>query len=297
MEAVYLQRTKNRVLVDSGAESGGSLEMTKVTSAVRMLGAGFFQEMTGNRKDKSLKVYDTNAFVMDDVEEGGDNDVLLTAEDGWDDEYVESLAAEHDEDATLIVEFEDAVMDTIANDQELSTFFSSYQNARRRLAEKNRVRGSWPIRKSSEKGKKGGKGESKGKGQSLASRIANSYCRICYKRGHWKDECPNNPKVMSSGSTGVSSSAPSVAPTSFVTASDMPSEIAHLPFASSVSMPELEMMDVYFGDIGDDNRFSLNDVNFNLPFRRFAQSLKHRLRQTRPSESDRWRKTSRTLGG
>ena len=225
--------------------------MPKVTAPVRMLGAGFFQEMTGNRKDKSFKVYDTNAFVMEDVEEGGDNDVFLTAEDGWEDDYVESLAAEHDEDATLIVQFEDAVMDAIANDQELSTFFSTYQDARRRLAERNRVRGFWPVRKSAEKGKKGGRGKTKGKGQSLASRIANSYCRICFKRGHWKDECPNNPKSMSNGSTGASSSAPSVAPTSFVTASDMPPEVAHLPFASSVTVPNLEMSEVYYGEIGD----------------------------------------------
>ena len=277
---------KKRVLVDSGAESGGSLEMPKVTAAVRMLGAGFFQEMTGNRKDKSLKVYDTNAFVMEDVEEGGDNEVFLTAEDGWEDDYVESLAAEHDEDATLIVQFEDAVMDAIANDQELCTFFSTYQDARRRLAEKNRVRGFWPIRKSAEKGKKGGKGKAKGKGQSLASRIANSYCRICFKRGHWKDECPNNPKSMTSGSTGASSSAPSVAPTSFVTASDMPPEIAHLPFASSVTVPKLELSEVYYGEIGGCNGVLSKGSESPDVFRRFAWRLKHHLRQTRPSESE-----------
>ena len=33
---------KKRVIVDAGAESGGSLEMTKVTAAVRMLGSTFF---------------------------------------------------------------------------------------------------------------------------------------------------------------------------------------------------------------------------------------------------------------
>ncbi len=275
---------KKRVLVDSGAESGGNLEMDKVTAAVRMLGAGFFQEMTGNRKDKSLKVYDTNAFVMDDVEDMGENDTFMVTEDGWDDDYVDSLAAEHDDDASLVVQFEDAVMETIANDQELSTFFSTYQDARRRLAEKNRVRGFWPVRKSGEKGKKGGKGKSKGKGQSLASRIANSYCRICFKRGHWKDECPNNPKSMSSGSTGFNSAAPSVAPTSFVTASDMPSEIAHLPFEFSAPKPDLIIAEAYFGyGSKPEKPQGKNDRPVEV-FNRFALNLKHRLRQTRTPE-------------
>ena len=53
---------KKRVIVDSGAEAGGSLEMPKVTAAVRMLGSAFFQEMSGVRREKALKVYDHQAF-------------------------------------------------------------------------------------------------------------------------------------------------------------------------------------------------------------------------------------------
>ena len=244
---------KKRVHVDSGAETGGQLEMSKVTAAVRMLGAGFFQGMTGNRKDKSLKVYDTNAFMVDEVDgEGGDPDVFLTADDGWEDDCLDTFAAENDEDATVVMQFEDAIMDTIASDQELSSFFSTYQDARRRLAEKGRVRGFWPVRKSFEKGKKGGKGKAKGKGQSLASRIANSYCRICFKRGHWKDECPNNPKFASSGSTIGNSAESSVAPTSFVTTSDLPIEIAHLPVASEVTKHQLVWEHAFFGETNSD---------------------------------------------
>eukprot|EP00434_Breviolum_minutum_P045152 symbB.v1.2.040420.t1/scaffold7218.1/size12596/1 len=287
---------KKRVLVDSGAETGGNLEMSKVTAAVRMLGAGFFQELTGNRKDKSLKVYDTNAFVMDEVDESGENETFLTADDGWEDDYVDSLAAEYDDDASVIVQFEDAIMDTIAGDQELSTFFSTYQDARRRLAEKNRVRGFWPIRRSPEKGKKGGgKGKAKGKNQSLASRIANSYCRICFKRGHWKDECPNNPKLNSSGSTGISSSASSVAPTSFVTTQDLPVEIAHLPFAASVTKPDLVTVDTYFGET-DNARLGSNRTkqSFNA-FRSFAERVKQRLRQIKTPERYPMHKESRAI--
>ena len=231
---------KKRVLIDSGADTGGTLEMSRVTAAVRMLGAGFFQEMTGLKKEKSLKVYDSSAFIMDDDEEQADHEALVM-DDQWEDDQLETLAAENDEDAALVIQFEDAVMETIQQDQELNTYFASYQDARRRLAEKGRVRGFWPVRRSIEKGKKGLKGKSKGKGQSLASRIANSYCRICFKRGHWKDECPNNP----SNKSGASSSSPAQVPTSFVIASDVPPEIAHLPHAAGVSSSRCE--EIFFG--------------------------------------------------
>ena len=67
-------------------------------------------------------------------------------------------------------------------------------------------------------GKKG-KGEGEGKG-SRANRIANSYCGICLKKGHWKKECPSR--------SSLSVATPSTAPTSFVTASEVPEEMFHL---------------------------------------------------------------------
>ena len=258
---------KKRVLIDSGADSGGTLEMSRVTAAVRMLGAGFFQEMTGLKKEKSLKVYDSSAFIMDDDEEPADHEVLMM-DDQWEDDHLDTLAADNDEDAALVIQFEDAVMDTIQQDQELSTYFASYQDARRRLAEKGRVRGFWPVRRTIEKGKKGFKGKAKGKGQSLASRIANSYCRICFKRGHWKDECPNNPSNKSGAST---SSTPQV-PTSFVIASDVPPEIAHLPHAAGVTLPMCE--EVFFGVTSNGNKQVIGS-GFH---RRLAEGLKSQLR-------------------
>lgn len=66
-----------------------------------------------------------------------------------------------------------------------------YVEARRRLTEKARSRGFWPI-----KGKGGGKGKQKGKTspfrarKTLAERIAQSDCRYCGARGHWRAECP-----------------------------------------------------------------------------------------------------------
>ena len=61
---------KKRVLVESGAEAGGTLTMQKVTSAVRLLGSAFFQEYTSGRKDRGLKTYDQSAFnVSEEVPE------------------------------------------------------------------------------------------------------------------------------------------------------------------------------------------------------------------------------------
>ena len=67
---------------------------------------------------------------------------------------------------------------------------SSYVEARRKLTEKAKYRGFWPVRS------KGGgkKGKSKGfnsRGRKpLAVRIAESECRLCGQKGHWKAECP-----------------------------------------------------------------------------------------------------------
>ena len=43
---------KRKVIIESKAEEGSQLTMEKVTSAIRLLGSGFFQEYTGLRRDK-----------------------------------------------------------------------------------------------------------------------------------------------------------------------------------------------------------------------------------------------------
>ena len=221
---------KKRVLVESGAEDSGNLDLKRVSSSIRMLGSGFFQEYTGLKKDKQLRTYDHTAFVME--EQADDPETLADAfwtTDDIDDDTLEAMAVE-DEDAALILQFEDAMADTIQNDADLAAFYSTYQDARRRLSERVRVRGFWPVRKG-EKGKtKGHKGKSKGKGRpgSLAQRIANSYCRICFQKGHWKDECPMK-------KSGSSSSNPTSAPTSFAIVHEIPQEIQHLPVMTAVT--------------------------------------------------------------
>ena len=72
-------------------------------------------------------------------------------DDGPDDEMLEALAAEIDEDAILVMQFEDSIAETIQADSELSAYYSSHQEARRRPSERVKVRGFWPVHRGSEK--------------------------------------------------------------------------------------------------------------------------------------------------
>eukprot|EP00435_Cladocopium_sp_Y103_P057326 s532_g19.t1 len=180
---------KKRVLVESGAEGSGALEMSNVAAAVRMLGSSFFQEYAYGRKDKSLKTYDHTAFVTEDWDESHDDSRFC---DDWHDDDFEYLAHE-DDDAALVVQFESAIVDTLQDDKELSAFFANYQEARRRLVEKTKSRGFWGPPKGKGFGKKGGKGKQKGfRSKTLSQRIAETACRRCGRIGHWRAECPLN---------------------------------------------------------------------------------------------------------
>lgn len=125
---------------------GGSLELDKVKAAIRMVGSGFFQEMTGAKRDKSLKMYDHTAFTMDEVMEDEAQETYWV-QDELDDHVLETLAAEDDEDAAFLLQFEDAINETIQNDSEMCAYYSSYQEARKRLAEKVRFRGIWSVKR------------------------------------------------------------------------------------------------------------------------------------------------------
>ena len=116
----------------------------------------------------------------------------------------QAMLDEGDEDASFVQDFEEQVIMTCQDSQELSSCFTAYQEARDRLREKARTRGYWPL-KSGNKGKgRGKKGKGYGGGsygssmainvkrRSLAERIANSTCRRCGQPGHWRRECPLN---------------------------------------------------------------------------------------------------------
>eukprot|EP00435_Cladocopium_sp_Y103_P047113 s2174_g13.t1 len=159
---------------------------------------------------------------MDDATEEPEQEAYWVQEE-LDDQMLETLAAEDDEDAALVLQFEDAINETIQNDEGLCAFYSSYQDAQKRLAEKVRFRGFWSVRK----GEKGKKGKAKGKGKgSLASRIANSYCRICMKKGHWKNECPS--RAMQNSGSGPSSNQ---VPTTFTVVEEAPEVLINMAIA------------------------------------------------------------------
>jgi hypothetical protein len=214
---------KKRVIVESGAESGGQLDLKKDSAAIRMLGSNFFQDMTGQRREKTQKVYDHLTMATEDVEEP-ESETYYGHDEPWEDEIIEALAADNDEDANMVIQFEDAITDVVQGDQELAALFSTYQDARRRLSERVRVRGFWPVKKGF--GKKGpwkGKTGTKGKGSSLAQRIANSHCRLCNQKGHWKAECPNRSNSTNAGS------AATVVPTSFAIVDSVLSTVIDVP--------------------------------------------------------------------
>eukprot|EP00435_Cladocopium_sp_Y103_P015268 s676_g3.t1 len=140
VEVSLVPMTKRRVIVESGAEKGGALELTKVRAASRMLGSGFFQDMTGGKRDKGLRTYDHTAFTLEETTEEKTQETFWV-QDELDENMLEAFAAEDDEDAAFILQFEDAISDTTQNDSEMCAFYSTYQDARKRLAEKARFRG------------------------------------------------------------------------------------------------------------------------------------------------------------
>eukprot|EP00435_Cladocopium_sp_Y103_P050906 s125_g15.t1 len=199
--AILSSEDKKRVILDSDNSLEGKLTIVKVQESIRMLGTSFFQEMTGvNKKTIKAKVYDQSALLTEDADHSGevDDSAHVTGhEDVAEEEFFEHLAHEGDEDAVFVADFEAVATDLVQSDEDLSAALSTYIDARRKLSEKYRARGFWPVSMSSGKGKsKGSKGKAKGRfsgynRKSLQQRILESNCRICGRKGHWKSECPN----------------------------------------------------------------------------------------------------------
>ena len=285
-----LPEDKKRVIVETKESKDSELTMKSVTSAIRLLGSGFFQDYTGLKRDKNAKTYYHMAYHMDDDNEG-EHETFLAHEELLEDDVLEALAAENDEDAILVMQFEDSISETVQADAELSAYYSSYQDARRRLSERVKVRGFWPVSRRFDKGQ-GKKGKGKGKGKfsfsgpgSLAKRIANSFCRICMQKGHWKNECPQ--KSNASSSQPSNNASASVAPTSFVvTEDDVPDEIAQF---AVVDVQDHSSESACF-HVGVDNvRWGLiNRGKITGECNKFAKAFhtrwKHTLRTMKPSE-------------
>lgn len=113
---------KKKVIV----ESGGTLQYDKV-SAIRMLGSKFFQDVQGSKNTGRSKTYEVNFQEVDE-------EVFASEEiypDGWDgadgmENTVDILLSEGDEDAAVVSQFEDVLLETIQNNEELASFMNTY---------------------------------------------------------------------------------------------------------------------------------------------------------------------------
>ena len=169
--------------------TGGVLEAKKVEQAMRQLST---RVIVGQGEQKK-KTYPVN--LVEEEEEA----FYSAQEEEMDEESaLQAMCDQGDEDALLISDFEDQLVEACQDNQALSQCFTAYAEARDRLRDRMRSRGFWPPKKGGKawgkgRGKKGGKGRR----MSLAEKIANSHCRNCGMKGHWKMECPQRSSAMS----------------------------------------------------------------------------------------------------
>ena len=211
---------KKKVIMDAN----GELEYTKVTAALQLLGSKFFGEVQqGSSKNQTrTKTYDAN--MIDEQEQDvddGDENVFLASEVSEETAF-DIMMAEGDEDALVVQQFEDAILDSLQSDPDVASCLNAYVDARKRLLDKAKGRGFWGPSKNN-KGK--GKGKFKGGFRSqfrkpLAQRILESSCRICHQKGHWKAECPQRFKAGSNAAAPASGAPAAFAGVSLATDGD-----------------------------------------------------------------------------
>ncbi|CAK9030755.1 Retrovirus-related Pol polyprotein from type-1 retrotransposable element R2, partial [Durusdinium trenchii] len=191
---------KKKVIMDSE----GRLEYDKVVSSLKLLGSKLFSELQNAKTSTRTKTYETvNTVDEDDHTTAPHEDEAFNHEawDDWNSEATFLAQDENDQDALIVSQFEDSLIDVLQSDPDTASCYHTYLEARRRIIEKGKNRGSWPI-----KGAPGGKPKPKGKfsptftkgkgfRKPLAQRILESECRRCGQRGHWKAECPKRFEV------------------------------------------------------------------------------------------------------
>ena len=256
---------KKRVILESESSTQGALTIDKVSQSVRMLGTAFFNEMIGQKKSKG-KIYDQQTFLTEDVQDEGHESHVYVADEIGEEDYYEQLLLDEDEDALLIADYESAAADTLQSDEDLASAYNAYSDARKRLSDRFKNRGFWPV--SSGKGKSKihgskGKGKSYGRGprKSLQQRIMESTCRHCGKRGHWRAECPErrNASANSAASTAVTMTAEAVSLEGEPDA--LPMEFIQLPVVQDYTI--------------DDSSLHLINVSMAIP-NELRERLKHK---------------------
>ena len=146
---------KKKVIVDAD----GNLTYGKVIESLRLLGSKFFHEVqNGNKPSSRQKTYDVN-FLQDEfdaeaIPENEEQGLMVQAD--FEESFIEQLHQEGDEDALIVSQFEDQILEVLQEDPSMASCFNTYVEARRKLSEKARFRGFWQP-----SGGKGGKGKSK----------------------------------------------------------------------------------------------------------------------------------------
>eukprot|EP00434_Breviolum_minutum_P001860 symbB.v1.2.001649.t1/scaffold86.1/size363240/8 len=191
-QSALTSEDKKKVLtMTQGKMDKGLIEQSMRTLATSILSG-----------EPKKKIYPIN-YVEPEVKEVPETDPTVTAyythvdEEDVDQESIEQLANQGDADALQVQAFEKDLEDLFQEIPDMHHALISYQTARQKLVEKKKYRGFWPSGrgKGSHSFGGGGKFGKKGKGKtSLLARIANSHCKNCGEKGHWKDECPNKPK-------------------------------------------------------------------------------------------------------
>ena len=240
---------KKKIALDADQSLEGKLSVRKVSESIRLLGATFFGEMTGLKKNIRTKTYDAQTLMATGECEGspdlddGHGAVLHTHADEDDEieENIFQLAQDGDKDAILVTEYENAISEIVQEDPELAATFNLYEDARRRLNERFKNRGFWPVKGAGKNQKGGKKGKGGGKRKTLQDRILNSRCRICLKVGHWKAECPL--RFQGQGSSSASTSQTTVGSTpaamTAVTIAENPTSIGlPMEFMNLTDIPE-----------------------------------------------------------
>ena len=156
---------------------------------------------------------------------------LASHEERTEDDFTEALAHGCDDDAVYVMDFEAVAADVIQSDEELASAYTTYVDARRKLSEKFRSRGFWPVgkgKKGSSKGKLKSKSSWSSGKKSLQQRILDSHCRLCGRKGHWKSECPQRSQ-SSSSTPGTATVTLSLGATPAANDDAMPMEFMELP--------------------------------------------------------------------
>ena len=113
------QEDKKKVIVDSG----GTLDYKKVTTSIRMLGSRFFQDVQGVAKStQRSKTYEVNHVQEAEDESVPGEEIYMGTVDASEsiEGMLDAYLAEGDEDAILMAQFEDSLIETIQGSEEMS---------------------------------------------------------------------------------------------------------------------------------------------------------------------------------